>query len=114
MSQWGNVDNEANTSVSVLMQLNQEPSTGNRANLFNNVTPDVWVTGANVGVFGVSATEIANTSGEGNKVTSAGWVLRTEGSGGRAGRVQYETLVAMKSITGDAPANTDNVPLPGV
>jgi len=24
-----------------------------------------------------------------------GWVLRTVGSGGRAGRVQYETLVAM-------------------
>jgi hypothetical protein len=32
----------------------------------------------------------------------AGWVLRTVGSGGRAGRVQYETLVAMGSLTGDA------------
>lgn len=31
-------------------------------------------------------------------VTHAGWVLRTEGSGGRAGRVQYETLVAMGSL----------------
>lgn len=28
----------------------------------------------------------------------AGWVLRTEGTGGRAGRVQYETLVAMGSL----------------
>jgi hypothetical protein len=28
----------------------------------------------------------------------AGWVLRTAGSGGRAGRVQYETLVAMGSL----------------
>ena len=37
----------------------------------------------------------------GNKgigITHAGWVLRTEGSGGRAGRVQYETLVAMGSL----------------
>jgi len=32
----------------------------------------------------------------------AGWVVRTVGSGGRAGRVQYETLVAMGSMTGDA------------
>jgi hypothetical protein len=31
----------------------------------------------------------------------AGWVRRTVGTGGRAGRVQYETLVAMGSITGD-------------
>jgi len=28
----------------------------------------------------------------------AGWVLRTEGTGGRAGRVFYETLVAMGSL----------------
>jgi len=35
-------------------------------------------------------------------VTHAGWVVRTVGTGGRAGRVQYETLVAMGSMTGDA------------
>ena len=32
----------------------------------------------------------------------SGWVVRTVGSGGRAGRVNYETLVAMGSMTGDA------------
>jgi hypothetical protein len=31
----------------------------------------------------------------------AGWNLRKEGSGGRAGRVTYECLVAMGSISGD-------------
>jgi hypothetical protein len=31
-----------------------------------------------------------------------GWVKKTIGIGGRAGRVQYETLVAASSITGDA------------
>ena len=36
-----------------------------------------------------------------NKGAHAGWVLRTVGSGGRAGRVQMETLVAMGSMTGD-------------
>ena len=30
-----------------------------------------------------------------------GWVKRTVGTGGRAGRVQYETLVAASSISGD-------------
>jgi hypothetical protein len=33
-----------------------------------------------------------------NGVAHAGWVLRTEGTGGRAGRVQMETLVAMGSL----------------
>jgi len=43
-----------------------------------------------------------------NGVTHAGWVLRRAGTGGRAGRVQYETLVAMGTIQGtiDAVANT--------
>lgn len=42
------------------------------------------------------------TSGLSGKVTHAGWVKRTVGTGGRAGRVHYETLVAMGSIDGDA------------
>lgn len=37
-------------------------------------------------------------------VTHAGWVLRVEGSGGRAGRVQYETLVAMGSLGANTAA----------
>lgn len=37
----------------------------------------------------------------GTDVTHAGWVVRKVGTGGRAGRVQYETLVAMGSMTGD-------------
>lgn len=35
-------------------------------------------------------------------VTHVGWVKVTEGSGGRAGRKQYETIVSMGSITTDA------------
>lgn len=33
-------------------------------------------------------------SGEGPKIPHTGWVLRKEGTGGRAGRVSYEVLVA--------------------
>jgi hypothetical protein len=40
----------------------------------------------------------------GHGIAHAGWVLRTEGTGGRAGRVQYETLVAMKSLGAQSAA----------
>jgi hypothetical protein len=36
-----------------------------------------------------------------SNITHTGWVRRTTGTGGRAGRVFYETLVAGGSITGD-------------
>ena len=43
-----------------------------------------------------------NEAGESrSNITHAGWVRRTTGTGGRAGRVHYETLVAMGSMTGD-------------
>ena len=49
-------------------------------------------------IFGVDKGEAGVTT----QITSAGWVQQTTGSGGRSGRVQYETLVALKTITGDA------------
>lgn len=42
-------------------------------------------------------------SGTPASVTNPGWILRTVGTGGRAGRVQQETLVAGRTlVTGDA------------
>lgn len=56
---------------------------------------------------GDTATGYVVVSGAKNMgVTHAGWVVRTEGTGGRAGRVQYETLVAMGSMTSDASDDT--------
>lgn len=52
-------------------------------------------------LIGETATAVATVNGTAKKGFHAGWVIRTEGTGGRAGRVQYETLVAMGSITGD-------------
>ena len=51
--------------------------------------------------------------GKNNGIAHAGWVIRTEGTGGRAGRVHYETLVAMGSLGinnakyGTAPTTLD-------
>lgn len=65
-----------------------------------NLTAGVSETGHSL--TGQTATAEAVISGAANKGMHAGWVVRTVGSGGRAGRVQYETLVAMGSMTGDA------------
>ena len=42
-----------------------------------------------------TATSVLTESGYTKGAAHTGWVLRTVGTGGRAGRVQYETLVAM-------------------
>lgn len=51
-----------------------------------------------VGTWGVDTTEARAKNVNGH----AGWVLRTVGTGGRAGRVLEETLVAMGSMSGDS------------
>ena len=70
---------------------------------------DISGTGNNAQYFEIQATADQATavsnlgSGEPASITNPGWVLKTVGTGGRAGRVQYETLVAGRSlISGDA------------
>ena len=68
--------------------------TGNNAQYFD-LTGKVTATA-------VAALGGGNETGESaGNITHTGWVRRTTGTGGRAGRVQYETLVAGGSITGD-------------
>jgi hypothetical protein len=55
---------------------------------------------------GITATVVAVLSGV-HQGDHAGWVRRIVGTGGRAGRITHETLVAMGSIAGDA--SDDNV-----
>jgi hypothetical protein len=66
-------------------------------------------TGNNAQYFEIQATAdqatASSTLGSGTQatITNPGWVLKTVGTGGRAGRIQYETLVAGRSlISGDA------------
>jgi len=51
---------------------------------------------------GETATGYVEIGGGENKGATAGWNVRTVGTGGRAGRTQYECLVAMRNITSDA------------
>jgi hypothetical protein len=67
---------------------------------------DVSGTGNNAQFFEkVASTAATATAALGDGVVAgaahAGWIKRTVGTGGRAGRIQTEVLVAMGSITGD-------------
>lgn len=78
---------------------------------------DITGTGNNAQYFEIQATadqatataSLGSGSSAGTHVTHAGWVRRTVGTGGRAGRVQYETLVAAGSIAGD---QSDDIQFP--
>jgi hypothetical protein len=103
MGSWGNTDDAANSVFTAPAQFNKTANTDNQTALFGNTTADAFVTNAKVGQFGVDTTEMqAARAGANTKMAHAGWNLRVEGTGGRAGRVQYETLVAMSSISNDA------------
>lgn len=110
MSSWGNNDNAANAPYWAVNStiVNAEnarsiaaaPTAANVALLYGNTTADVYTAGETIGLFGVDAQESLATHAQ-----HTGWVLRTTGSGGRAGRVQHEVLVAlseMKGADGDA------------
>lgn len=57
-------------------------------------------------VRGDTATGYVVSGGSKKGITHAGWVVRREGTGGRAGRVQYETLVAMGSLGANTTSAT--------
>jgi hypothetical protein len=59
-------------------------------------------------IYGADTAEMTEDAGA-QGIAHAGWLKRTVGTGDRAGRVQYETLVAASSITGDA---SDDAVLP--
>jgi len=102
MGQWKNEDSAAN---SVLWGVGQYKKTANAANrnaFFGNTTANAYFDGVTVGQFGVDTDEQTAARAAGARAAHAGWVVKTEGQGGRAGRVQMETLVAMGSMSGDA------------
>lgn len=101
MSSWGNYDNAANTPLwavnASIVKNNPTKSAPTRANvtlLYANTTPNVYVQNETIGVFGISHNE-AQVAELTAHVPHTGWVYRTVGQGGRAGRVQHEVLVAM-------------------
>lgn len=99
-NQWKATDDVANSATFVLNQYHQSLTTANQTALYQNTTANVIIAGETVGQFGIDFNEMhamrANTGGA--RPAHAGWVVRTTGTGGRAGRVQHEVLVAMGSM----------------
>jgi len=111
MSSWGNTDNAANAPYwavnSAIAPANPNratPTAANVALLYANTTANVYTSGETIGLFAMNSTEVANTQQAG--VSQTGWVLRTTGQGGRAGRKQYETLVCLATVNGDGDSTT--------
>lgn len=102
MSQWKNDDSAANSVLWGVAGYQVTANAANRDAFFGNTTADAYITGQTVGQFGVDPAEQAAARAAGPRAAHAGWVNRIVGSGGRAGRVMMETLVAMGSMTGDA------------
>lgn len=105
MSQWGSTDIASNSVIWAPTSVKLAPTRTNANTLFGNTTANAYITGTTVGMFGASAGEVAANNGG---IAHTGWVLRTEGQGGRAGRVSYEVLVA-GGISSDA---SDDATLP--
>jgi hypothetical protein len=108
----------ANTYYVVPVDANRFSLATTAANAANNVVIDLTTQGAATQYFdivaGVRATGIASRglsqSADGAEhATHIGWNIKTVGSGGRAGRVQYETLVAISEVIGDG---SDDISLP--
>jgi hypothetical protein len=89
MPLWKNTDEAASAP-----QFTVDTATGNTGVQAYNVEP--------VGTWGVDSNEASLKNVNGH----AGWVLRTVGEGGRAGRVIEETLVAMGSMDSDGSDDT--------
>ena len=92
MSSWTTASSAAGAPLWAATMLNVAPSSANRTSLYENASAGTFISGATHGLFNYNASETQS-----GKVAHSGWVLKTTGSGGRAGRVQYTTLVCLTS-----------------
>jgi len=120
MSSHGNYDNAANApywavNSTIVNATNVKanysaPTAANVALLYGNTTSGAYTAGETIGLFMVDANEQDAQKALGTPPAHKGWNLKTTGSGGRAGRVQWETLVAL--AIGSSDNNDDDTTLP--
>lgn len=96
MSSPGNYDNSANVPLWVAATVNLTPDSANAVSMFDNTTPNAFITGQTIGIFGVDDNEAVTNN------TGTGWIKRVTGSGGRAGRITQEILSTSTSMNLDA------------
>jgi len=120
---WGGTANiggltNANTYYVVPVDANRFSLATSAANAANNSVIDLTTTGetgqyftivAATGATGIASRGLSQSQGGAEHATHIGWNIKTVGAGGRAGRVQYETLVAISEVKGDG---SDDITLP--
>ena len=97
MASHGKADAYTSAPLWALMQVNLAPTLANMGpvdsaavvKLFENAEADDFITNVTIGLFNYADGEVPAGAGH------AGWNFKIEGSGGRNGRTQYETLVAL-------------------
>lgn len=92
MSQWKNTDAAGNSVLWATTSVNLAPNTANRNNLYNNTTPNAFISGQTVGQFGVDTTEIAVVNG-----SIVAYTITSPGSG--------YTANAVVTVSGNATSN---------
>ena len=112
MSSWAKTDAGGSAPLWALLYVNKSPTAANMhtggapaaGKLYRNETASAFISGATIGLFNINASETSagQLSQDGStllKTTGAhrGWVLRKAGTGGRASRIQSETLVCLTS-----------------
>ena len=93
MSGWVNTDAHGSAPLFALAYVQKAPTAANMGaagsgKLFNNATEDNLITDVTIGLFNLK-------DGEEEKGAHTAWNLKTTGTGGRASRVVYETLVCL-------------------
>lgn len=115
----GNYDNAANAPYWAVnsaivkappAQLHDAPTAANVAYLYGNTAPNAYITDETIGLFMVDKNEQAVQETLGHPPAHTGWNLKTTGSGGRAGRVTWETLSVVADVKSDN--NSDDAVLP--
>lgn len=101
-SNQGNYDVASNTPLWAAASVFKAPTTAAASALYGNTTSDVYIAGETVGVFAVDDNEV---QADRSRAAHAGWILRTTGSGGRAGRVTEETLSVVSKFRTDNNAD---------
>lgn len=89
MSSWTAADSAAGSPLWACASAKIAPSSANQTDLFEDANADNFITGITLGLFNYADGEVPAGAGH------AGWNLKFTGSGGRSGRVYYETLVAL-------------------
>lgn len=103
---WGNKDAADGVPVFAPSYVNQAPTKDNAKALYEASVKVGSGTGATVGVYATTPTEMKDATG----VAHSGWVLTKTGTGGRAGRIQTEVLVAMSNMEDKAADPTPTPP----